>query len=96
MIEDLKALFEKHNDEFLEFERVKNKLSTRRDIHAFILLNQLLPDTGDILSAAEHDEVWLSIDVSDLAKVATEYQIIDLIRCGIRYDSDIDSLAMFV
>lgn len=94
MIENLEEVFKKHDDEFLEFKRVKNKLSSRPDIHAFILLNQLVPGTRDMVSAAKHDEIFLDIDADELAKVTTKEQVIDLIRCGVRFDDY--GLAMFV
>ena len=96
MTENIRELFKKHDDECLEFDRVKNKRSTRSDISAFILLNHLCPDTGDIVSAAEHDEIFLDVSIDDLAKVASESNIIELIRCGVRYDSHSDCLSMFV
>lgn len=88
--EELSQLFEKHDAEYLE-----NKLEGRADLAAFNLLDKLVPGKGDIISAAEHDEFWLSIDPDDLAKVASEDNIVFLIRCGIRLDDDTDSLAMF-
>ena len=97
MIENLEELFDKHDDEYLEFERIQNKLSSRPDIHAFILLNSLVQsDSRDMVSAAEHDEIFLDVDPEELAQVATEEQIVDLIRCGVRYSAEHDSLAMFV
>lgn len=96
MIENLEELFDKHDDDFIKFERVKNKLSSRPDIHAFILLNQLVPGDYDMVSAAEHDEIFLDVDPEELAKVATEEQIVELIRCGVRYSGETGSLAMFV
>lgn len=90
--------YEKYEDEYLEFGRVKNKRSKRADLHAFLLLDKLCPSHRgfDIVSGAEHDEIWLDVEPEKLAKVATEQQIIELIRCGVRYDEDTDSLAMFV
>lgn len=93
---DLKALYEKHDKEFLRFERVANPRSKRPDLHAFLLLDELTPDTRDMVSSAEHDEIWLDVKIEALAEVITEEQFVDLIRCGVRYDSDVDSLAMFV
>ncbi len=91
-----KEQYAKHEGEFLEFDRVENKTSQRHDLHAFMLLDRLVPGKGDIVSAAEHDEIWLGVSPEELAKVATEDQIIELIRCGVRHDGDTDSLAMFV
>lgn len=97
MIDSLEELFESLNDEFLKFERVEAPLSRRPDLCAFILLEELLPGgTSDLICSAEHDEIWLDVDVEELAKVATEGDIRTLVRCGVRYDSDINSLALFV
>ena len=87
--------FEKHNDEFCKFENVQNKFSNRPDLHAFILLDKLVPGNSDIISASEHDEFYLDIDIQKLEKVITQEQILDLIRCGIRYDTGYDCLSMF-
>ena len=83
-------------EEFLKFDRVQQKLSSRPDIHAFILLNKLVPSGHDIVVNAAHDEIWLDVDPTDLARVANEHDIVDLVRCGVRYDEEYSSLAMFV
>lgn len=88
--------YEKHSDEFLKFERVQNKTSGRADLHAFNLLDKLVPGKTDMVSAAGYDKIWLDVSPKELAKAATEEQIIDLIRCGVRYDNSTDSLALFV
>lgn len=77
-------LFEKHNDEYLKFERVENKRSKRPDLHAFLLLDELFPATRDIVCSASHDEIWLGIDSDDIEKL-TEKQVIELLRCGVLY-----------
>lgn len=88
-------MFEKYNDEFCKFENVQNKLSNRPDLHAFILLDKLVPGNSDIVSASEHDEFYLDIDIQKLEQVITEEQIVDLVRCGVRYDTGYDCLSMF-
>lgn len=97
---NLQEIWDKHSDgdgdEFLKFERVQNKLSSRPDIHAFLLLDRLVPSNHDIVSCAAHDEIWLSVTPEELEKVATEEQIVELIRCGVRLDGSTESLAMFV
>jgi hypothetical protein len=92
---DIEELFEKHEEEFLKFDRIKNKLSKRPDLHAFILLDSILPSDYDIVSGAGHDEIWLNINIEELAQKATEEQIIDLYRCGVHYFSEYDCLGMF-
>ena len=93
---DLEATFEKYNDDYLEFERVENKLHSRPDLCAFLLLDKLMPHEGrDMVCAAAHDEIFLDADLEKLAEVATEDDILTLTRCGVHYDSETDSLAMF-
>jgi len=93
---DLVSLFEKYGDEYLEFQSVENRYSNRPDLHAFNLLDTLLPGHTDIVSAAGHGEIWLEVDALELAEVATEEQILELIRCGVRYNKEYELLAMFV
>jgi hypothetical protein len=48
------------------------------------------------VTAAEHDEIWLDVDCERLAEIATEVDILYLVRCGVRYDEYNKSLQMFV
>ena len=82
-------------DEYLEFDRVKNKASLRPDVNAFVVLDNLFPSDGDLVSCAEHDEIWLNVEPNELDILSLE-QMLDLIRCGVRYDPETDSLTMFV
>lgn len=94
---DLKGTFKKYRDEHCNFDAVENKLSRRSDLCAFLLLDRLLPvDNRYMILAAEHDEIRLSPDTFKLEAVATEEDILTLVRCGVRYDADNDCLAMFV
>lgn len=92
---NIKDTFAELDDEYMEFKRIENPLSSRPDLCAFILLDKLCPGNNDIISASEHDEFYLSIDVEELAKVATKEDILTLNRCGVRYDSGYDCLCMF-
>jgi hypothetical protein len=95
---------EPYQEDFLKFDRVENKLSARADVHAFILLDKLLPPKencpgcgiSDMIAGADHDIVYLETDAEELAKVITMDQIIELIRCGVMLDPETDSLSMFV
>lgn len=73
---DIKAAFERHNDEYLEFERIEHPANRRPDICAFLLLDALVPGTDDIVSASAHDEFFLSTDIEALANVATDADIL--------------------
>jgi len=93
---NISKMFEKYEDDYLKFERVENKLHPRPDICAFLLLDKLLPQEGqDLITAAQHDIYYLDIDCEKLAEVATELDIMTLARCGVHYDNETDSLAMY-
>lgn len=101
-IEEMKSLFEKHDDEeYLKFNRIKKPLHATPDICAFLLLDDISPSTYrsgercDIISTSEHDQYWLATDVTDFASKATEQDIITLLRCGISYDQDAESFYSF-
>lgn len=96
---EMQIIFEedKNNDfdEFLAFDRVEPRRSQRQDLHAFMLLDELVPGSSDMVAGAEHDEIYLGVEAEKLASAATREQIIELIRCGVRYDSGTESLCMF-
>ncbi len=84
---------EDDGEEYIKFERVSNKRSSRPDLHAFLLLDELIPGDRDMVCAAEHDEIYLDVDLDELAAVITKEQAIELVRCGVRESND--GLAMF-
>jgi hypothetical protein len=88
----LEYILEHSHDDYLEFDRIELKFSMRPDLHAFILLDSLVPGKQDIISAAEHDQYWLDIDLDQLASVISERDVIDLVRCGVRLDEEALSL----
>lgn len=87
-IDEIKALYEKYEDDFLEFEKVENKKSKRVDIHAMLLMDELVPGDENIVSAASHDMIYFGVDAKVLARVMTEEHVLELIRCGVSFSSD--------
>lgn len=79
--------WESFSDEYLEFEKVENKRSRRPDLHAFLLLDELFPGGNDIVCGASHDEIYLSFGCENSEKL-TDEQIVELTRCGVRFDGD--------
>jgi hypothetical protein len=88
-------MFDATEDDFLDFEKVENPLSQRPDLHAFMLLDRLVPGKRELISASEHDEFYLSVDCEELSKVATLEIVRELHRCGVRYSAEYDCLCMF-
>lgn len=91
--EDLVEFAETQSDEHAQFKRVTAPRSGRQDLHAFILLDALVPGDRKILAGASHDEVYLDTDTEQLAAVITPEQVVELIRCSIRFGSE--GLCMF-
>ncbi len=91
----LKEMFDAADDEFLHFERIESPKHPRRDVCAFIMLHEMVPGDGALISASEHDEYFLDTDCDKLAKAATPELVRDLHRCGIRYNEDYNCLAVF-
>jgi len=88
--DELDSFFGKHGDEYL-----KGDIEGPRDLAAFNLLHKLVPSKKDIIAASEHDEFWLSVDREAVAEVATEEDVIFLIRCGVMLDDFDTGFSMF-
>lgn len=87
--------FDLVEDDFRKFDRIDNKRSTRPDLHAFLLIDELFPRPGsDIVNGASHDQFWLCVEGDDMEKL-TDDNILELTRCGVMYDVECDSLSMF-
>lgn len=85
------------NSEYGKFELIQNPRSKRRDLHAFLLLDELVPADKEALlvSAAEHDVYYIDVDVEKLDAAITDEQVIELVRCGISYSGEYDCLMKF-
>ncbi len=94
--DELIELFDTHDNKYLDFEGIENPPSSYRDLCGLLKLSQLLPSRkpGQIVTGAGHEAIYIRCDLDKLAKVATEDDIIYLIRCGIRYDEDGSALMM--
>ena len=80
-----------------KFKDIVAPRSQRPDLHAFLLLDELVPGKPghDLISASKHDEFYLDIDMEQLNAVISDAQIEELVRCGVRYESVYGCLAMF-
>lgn len=93
MSEKIKAMFDKFEDDYSTAPEPERPW----DLCAFNLLNALVPGHMDMVSCAEHDEIWLAVTPEELeAAGVTEEQVLQLVRWGVRYDDCLPSLAMFV
>lgn len=93
---NLQATFEKFNNDFGEFNRVDQSVTGRQDLFVFLLLDKLMPGQSDIISWTGHDEIGFSADCDMLAQLATEDEILTLVRCGVTYNEEHHCLSMFI
>ena len=91
---DATEIFRERDDEFLKFERIESPLHPCHDLCAFLLLQNLCP-SNNMIAGSDHDIVYLDTRVEDLNEVATEEDIITLLRCGVFLSSESDCLVMF-
>ncbi len=92
--EEVEDLFEKYEDEYLEYDSIKPEriLHKNKTAHLFILLGNL---TDDVCGGADHDIIYLPY-IGSIAEKATEEDIMDLIRLGVHNSSEYDCLCKFV
>ena len=94
--DEVVELFDEDTKEFGKFDLVENKLSSRRDLHAFIMLDKLFPSDkgGDLVCSASHNEFCLDIN-GDQIETLTREQVVELTRCGVMFHSEHDCLFKF-
>lgn len=68
----------------------------RDDLKAFVLLDKLCPGNGNMVTSAEHDQIWLDVSPDDLEGKVTIEDVKQLYEWGVFYDESADSLSMFV
>lgn len=77
----------------LDFKLIASPRHPLKDVCAMLMLHELQPTTYKMIANASHDLCHFSTDVDSLD--VTDEQIRDLIRCGVHFDGECDSLAMF-
>lgn len=90
--EELEEIF--NNDFDSNFEDfVKNKKNSKQFNHALLLLMELMPNRS-VIAGADHDIIFLTADVRNLAGSITLQQAQELRVCGVFQQND--GLCMFV
>ena len=100
--EALKELLdsERYSHHYTWWEKFPNKRASRADLHAFLILDELVPSADglpDMVTCAAHHQIWLNVTLEDLAAAnPTPQQCEDLVGCGVWVDSENDCLSLFV
>lgn len=90
--EELEELFDNEFDSNFD-DFVKNKKSTNEFNHAILLLMELIPNRS-VIAGADHDIIFLTADVKNLAGIITLEQAQELRVCGVFFQNE--NLCMFV
>ncbi|MCA9496276.1 MAG: hypothetical protein KC589_05010 [Nanoarchaeota archaeon] len=83
--------------EFGHFERIENPKSLRQDICAMLILDSIIPSGKNLIKSIESYNngklmyFILNISEIEIEELLTEDNIIDLLRCGIFYDTIINN-----
>lgn len=97
---DSKAIFLSNYDRPHSFKDCTDRRHQDRHLCGLLILADLLQRSNngysDVIGAASYDTIYLYGDIKDLNEVATEEDILNLMRCGIYYSEDEDSLYMLV
>jgi hypothetical protein len=99
--EKIIEIFERDDNEYLMFDRIpkEDKFSNSKDLCAFQFIYHFLKQEEkekDIILSAEHDEIFLC-SLDDLStEWMNENDVVYLKRCGVRYNTNLDCLCMFV
>lgn len=90
-IEELNDFFSRDHDGHDHtdgWKYVQGRRASRRDLHAMLLIDALLPAASfgeDVVSASQHDQFWVFPDPHQLAPHLTEETCLELLRCGLCY-----------
>jgi len=93
-IDAVELLFEKFfEQEFLEFDRIKNKKGSCPITHAFRMLDELFPSKTAVPMVTNiwDEDCSLRPSFEDVEKL-TEEQVLDLVRCGVTFSRENDLL----
>lgn len=93
--EQIEAWFEKHEDEFGQFEKIpaSHRLHESDSLCGLFRLYQLYKEPKKFGYRAEHDQLYVA-DLDDIVDL-TEDDVIYLQRCGFFYDSDVQCISEF-
>jgi hypothetical protein len=93
---NLSEIFKKYESHYHRFDEIENPKTKRSDLQAFLIIDSIFDDDKKIISGVDTYSIYLNVEIEELAKRATEEQIIDLIRCGVSYEEKYDSLTIMV
>lgn len=91
----IEEILDKHDDEYLKFERIpiEDRLHENKQLCGLLYVYKLMEDPTKFSLEAGHDVIWVCHP--DWIRELTDEDAIYLQRCGIHYSSEYDCLSMF-
>lgn len=91
---NISEFFSNNGDEFLKSYKDPE---IKDIIHDLFVFNKLAPfvERGDLICASSRDEIFFNVDPEQVFTSLTSYELIKLIRCGLRYSEDQECFVMF-
>ncbi len=92
---NVEELFEKHEDEFLNYEGDPDLSNLVRDVYIFNKLEPFVKG-GYLIGSAPYDEMYFTVNTREVTNTLSEEEMIKLIRCDLRHSSDHECFVMFI
>lgn len=93
-LKTIASIFDKYDNEVYNFDKIENKLDSKREIHAILLLDNLFPDDNPF-DSCDKDYLFLGLSINNIKKL-TDENILELSRCGIYLDLEYKLLRIII
>ena len=90
----LEDFFSEYEDEYLKADKYEHLRGINHQMNIFNELHQY--GMHQIVTAVSHDTIWLGGDPNIFFERWGEEKTIDMIRCGLLFDSEYESFYMYV
>lgn len=92
---NVKELFTKYEDEFLNYKADLTIPATAQDCIIFSTLAPFV-ERGDLVGHLGYEQIYLNVDPQLVVSQLNEEVVLKMIRCGLRYSEDQECFCMFL
>jgi hypothetical protein len=91
---DIEEMFKEHDSEFLDYGKHSHLRDVKTQWFIMNMLNNVTPNR-DLIIASSRDYIWFATKPETFMECFNQREIVDMIRCGLMYDSEYECLAIF-
>lgn len=88
--------FEKYEDEYLNYRKDPDISNVTHDFYVMNALSSYVESPMDLIISSTNEEICFSVDPEFVYESLSEGEMIQLIRCGLRYSGEYECFCMFV